>query len=212
MGNLQIIYRVIYLKRKFKRYINNILFLIFFGSVVFSAGYLYLDSTVGDIDVTKTEEKVPYYETLPQDATVMFNICEDNILVNLCFSNKTIKLVLAEDSVGNQDTVYGYNIDYYLNCDYKTVGYLTDIAGGIELEGERYTGVQITDMLEYSVVTKETKKLITEKIILGISENGFTKEDMLYIIENADTNLKFASAYTWIDYIGELCEFPVIVF
>lgn len=200
------------MKRKFKRYINNILFLIFFGSVVFSAGYLYLDNKLGGISASESKEDVPYYENLPQDTTVMFNICEDNILVNLCFSDKTIKLVLAEDSVGNQDTVYGYNIDYYLNCDYKTVGYLTDIAGGIELEGERYTGVQITDMLEYSVVTKDTKKQITEEIIMGIAENGFTKEDMLYIIENADTNLKFASAYTWMDYIGELCKFPVIVF
>lgn len=203
---------MIFLKRKIKRYINNVLFLIFFGSVVFSAGYLYLDRTVGDIDVTKTEEKVPYYETLPQDTTVMFNICEDNILVNLCFSDKTIKLVLAEDFAHEQSTVYGYKIDYYLNSDFKTVGYLTDIAGGIELEGERYTGVQITDMLEYSVVTKDTKKQITEEIIMGIAENGFTKEDMLYIIENADTNLKFAASYTWTQYIDELCEFPVIVF
>lgn len=173
---------------------------------------MYLDSTVGDIDVTKTEEKVPYYETLPQDTTVLLKICDDNILVNLCFSDKTIKLVLAEDFAHEQNTVYGYTIDYYLNSDFKTVGYLTDIAGGIELEGERYTGVQITDMLEYSVVTKDTKKQITEEIIMGIAENGFTKEDMLYIIENADTNLKFAASYTWTKYIDELCEFPVIVF
>lgn len=203
---------MIFLKRKIKRYINNVLFLIFFGSVVFSAGYLYLDSTLGDIDVTKTEEKVPYYETLPQDTTVLLKICDDNILVNLCFSDKTIKVVLAEDFAREQSTVYGYKIDYYLNSDFKTVGYLTDIAGGIELEGERYTGVQITDMFEYSVVTKDTKKLITEEIIMGIAENGFAKEDMLYIIENADTNLKFAASYTWTQYIDELCEFPVIVF
>ena len=203
---------MIFLKIKVRRYISNILFLIFFGSAVFSAGYLYLDSTITDIDVTKTEEKVQYYETLPQDTTVMFNICDDNILVNLCFSDKTLKVISAEDFDENQNTVYGYNIDYYINCNYKTVGYLTDIAGGVELEGERYTGVQITEMLEYSGVTKETKKLITEKIIQGISENGFNKDDMLYITENADTNLKFASAYTWTQYIGELCEFPVIVF
>ena len=142
----------------------------------------------------------------------MFKICDDNILVNLCFSENTVKVVLAEDFDENQDTVYGYKIDYYLNCDFKTVGYLTDIAGGIELGNERYTGVQITEMLEYQSVSEETKKLITEKIILGISENGFTKEDMLYIIENADTNLKFADSYTWTQYIGELCKFPVIVF
>lgn len=203
---------MIFLKIKVRRYISNILFLIFFGSAVFSAGYLYLDSTITDIDVTKTEEKVQYYETLPQDTTVLFNICDDNILVNLCFSDKTLKVISAEDFDENQNTVYGYNIDYYINCNYKTVGYLTDIAGGVELEGERYTGVQITEMLEYSGVTKETKKLITEKIIQGISENGFNKDDMLYITENADTNLKFASAYTWTQYIGELCEFPVIVF
>lgn len=203
---------MILLKRKVRRYISNILFLIFFGSAVFSAGYLYLDSTITDIDVTKTEEKVQYYETLPQDTTVLFNICDDNILVNLCFSDKTLKVVSAEDFDENQNTVYGYNIDYYINCNYKIVGYLTDIAGGVELEGERYTGVQITEMLEYSGVTKETKKLITEKIIQGISENGFNKDDMLYITENADTNLKFAASYTWTQYIGELCEFPVIVF
>ena len=203
---------MIFLKRKVRRYISNILFLIFFGSAVFSAGYLYLDSTITDIDVTKTEEKVQYYETLPQDTTVLFNICDDNILVNLCFSDKTLKVISAEDFDENQNTVYGYNIDYYINCNYKTVGYLTDIAGGVELEGKRYTGVQITEMLEYSGVTKETKKLITEKIIQGISENGFNKDDMLYITENADTNLKFASAYIWIDYIKELCKYPIIVF
>ena len=203
---------MIFLKRKVRRYISNILFLIFFGSAVFSAGYLYLDSTITDIDVTKTEEKVQYYETLPQDTTVLFNICDDNILVNLCFSDKTLKVVSAEDFDENQNTVYGYNIDYYINCNYKIVGYLTDIAGGVELEGKRYTGVQITEMLEYSGVTKETKKLITEKIIQGISENGFNKDDMLYITENADTNLKFASAYIWIDYIKELCKYPIIVF
>ena len=203
---------MILLKRKVRRYISNILFLIFFGSAVFSAGYLYLDSTITDIDVTKTEEKVQYYETLPQDTTVLFNICDDNILVNLCFSDKTLKVISAEDFDENQNTVYGYNIDYYINCNYKIVGYLTDIAGGVELEGERYTGVQITEMLEYSGVTKETKKLITEKIIQGISENGFNKDDMLYITENADTNLKFASAYIWIDYIKELCKYPIIVF
>ena len=203
---------MILLKRKVRRYISNILFLIFFGSAVFSAGYLYLDSTITDIDVTKTEEKVQYYETLPQDTTVLFNICDDNILVNLCFSDKTLKVISAEDFDENQNTVYGYNIDYYINCNYKIVGYLTDIAGGVELEGKRYTGVQITEMLEYSGVTKETKKLITEKIIQGISENGFNKDDMLYITENADTNLKFASAYIWIDYIKELCKYPIIVF
>ena len=203
---------MIFLKIKVRRYISNILFLIFFGSAVFSAGYLYLDSTITDIDVTKTEEKVQYYETLPQDTTVLFNICDDNILVNLCFSDKTLKVVSAEDFDENQNTVYGYNIDYYINCNYKIVGYLTDIAGGVELEGKRYTGVQITEMLEYSGVTKETKKLITEKIIQGISENGFNKDDMLYITENADTNLKFASAYIWIDYIKELCKYPIIVF
>lgn len=203
---------MIFLKRKVKRHINNILFLIFFGSVVFSAGYLYLDNKLGGVSASNSEENVPYYETLPQDATVMFKICDDNILVNLCFSENTVKVVLAEDFDENQDTVYGYKIDYYLNCDFKTVGYLTDIAGGIELGNERYTGVQITEMLEYQSVSEETKKLITEKIILGISENGFTKEDMLYIIENADTNLKFADSYTWTQYIGELCKFPVIVF
>ena len=49
-------------------------------------------------------------------------------------------------------------------------------------------------------------------VLIVAIKNGFNKDDMLYITENADTNLKFASAYTWTQYIGELCEFPVIVF
>ena len=83
-----------------------------------------------------------------------------------------------------------------------------DAVGGIELEDMRYTGVQITEMLEYSNVRYETKRILTDKIITGIANKGFTKEDMLYITENADTNLKFASAYLWIDYIAEICRFP----
>ena len=179
-----------------------------FGITVFSAGYVYLDGRLNQITTGETTENIPYYESIPEDTAIVFNICGDSILINLGFSEKRINIIFLGQGEENSSEIFGYDIDYRIYSDYDLVGYLVDAVGGIELEDMRYTGVQITEMLEYSNVRYETKRILTDKIITGIANKGFTKEDMLYITENADTNLKFASAYLWIDYIAEICRFP----
>ena len=123
------------------------------------------------------------------------------------FEEERLNIVFAEHSADS----YGYDTDYNINCDYKIVGYLVDIVGGIELENLRYTGVQIVDILEYSYQTNDVKKQICQQIINGIGNSGFTKENLLYIIENSETKLKFNKCFLWTGYIGTLCKYPNFV-
>ncbi len=194
------------MKIKKNRQMGILFSILYFGLTVFSAGYLYLDNRINGVSVYNETEKVPYFAVLPENTTLRFKICGDSILVHLGFDENNIKIIFAET-----DNTYGYTVDYNLNCDYKIIGYLVDAVGGIELGSERFTGVQIIELFEFSNPSKEIKKEITEKIVKGVGDRGFSKEDMLYIIENADTNLKFASAYLWVDFISELCLSPVFI-
>ena len=66
-------------------------------------------------------------------------------------------------------------------------------------------------MLEYSYVSAENKRLITESIVNGLAKTGITKEDLLYLIENTNTDLKLNVCYFWVGYIDELCKSPRFV-
>ena len=134
-------------------------------------------------------------------------VCQDKILLNLNFKEEIINIIFLETEAEN----YGYTVDYDVICNYEMVGYLVDVAGGIELDGLRYTGVQITEMLEYKPQEISSKKTITAKILQGISAVGFTKENLLYIIENSETNLEFIRCFDWVNWIPKLCRFPRFV-
>lgn len=177
-------------------------YLFFFGAVVFCCGYFYLESRLEEMIVSDNVNSVPYYST-PDNFTVSFKICEDSLLFNFDFDNESVNIAFLE----NENANYGYNIDYTVQCDYETVGYFVDIVGGIDIENTRYTGVDITELLEYSTVDFLKRKEITEKIMLGISKNGLTQKDMIYLIENSKTNLKFNECFLWTEYIPELCGF-----
>ncbi len=91
------------------------------------------------------------------------------------------------------------------------MGYLADSVGGVQLGEFRYTGVQITEMLEYSNLNIDEKCEIAKKIIDGIAKAGFTKESLLYIINTGETDLKFNECFSWVEFIPELCKFPRFV-
>lgn len=194
-----------YMKRKSAKKIKAILLILCFGTSVFTAGYFYLDSILNKTSVSENVNDVPYYSPTPENATVLFEICEDKILFNLDFNEETVNIVFGE--VEN----HGYNINYTVECDYETVGYFADLIGGIELNSTRYTGAHITEMLEYSYVSAENKRLITESIVNGLAKTGITKEDLLYLIENTNTDLKLNECYFWVGYIDELCKSPRFV-
>ena len=177
-----------------------------FGIIFFTVGFFYLDSRLENMTVSEKTESVPYY-SVPSDATILLNICEDSILVNLKFEDEKINIAFVD---GNEYD-YGYTIDYNINCNYELVGYLVDISGGIEIDGLRQTGIQITEMLQQTLVKNSQKRAITEAIINGIANCSFTKEDLLFIIENSENDLKFNECYFWTNYISKLCEFPCYI-
>lgn len=210
MENKGIIKSVIILKNKFFRWFKIFFFLLCFGLTVFTAGYFYLDSQLERVYVSNKTESVPYYSA-PESKGFMFDICGDKLLLHFNFAEETVSVVYPPHDLSTATDIYGYSIDYYINCDYKLVGYLTDTVGGVELENEseiyRYTGSQITEMLEYSSVKTNLKREITKKLIEGISQNGFTKENLLYITENSETDLSFSDGILFVDYIADTCSF-----
>lgn len=186
-------------------------FLLCFGLSVFLVGYLYLNSQLERIYTSNKTESVPYYQT-PENKTFLINICQDSVLINFDFQESIVNVFLQPEISSAQTEVYGYKIDYQLNGDYGFVGYIVDSVGGISLERNdeilRYTGTQITEMLEYSNVSKELKLEIIKKTILSVSGIGFTKENLLYIIENYTTDLKFSDGILFVNNIADCCKFP----
>lgn len=197
---------MINLKKKSITVLKTIFLSLVFGTIFFVAGFFYLDSRLENMTVSEKTESVPYY-SVPSDATVLINICEDSILVNLKFEEEKINIVFVD---GNEYD-YGYTVDYNLNCNYELVGYLVDISGGIEIDGLRQTGIQITEMLQQTLVKNSQKRAITEAIVDGIADSSFTKEDLLFIIENSENDLKFNECYFWTNYISKLCKFPCYI-
>lgn len=197
---------VINLKKKSIRIFRTLFLSLLFGVIFFVSGFLYLNSQLEKITVSEKAEKVPYY-SVPNDATLLFNICEDSVLVNLKFKEEKVNVAFLE----NSSEYYGYTIDYTVNCDYDFVGYLVDIVGGIEIDGYRQTGIQVIELLEFTQAKNSQKQSIAKSVVKGIASSGFTKENLLYIIENSDSNLKFNDCYFWTEHISKLCKFPCYI-
>lgn len=196
-----------FMRKKIKRFLKVGIFLLVLELAFFSCGYFYLDSRLKKTTVNDSVESVPYYTQTPENKTVLLNVCQDEILFHLNFTEEIINIIFLESNAEN----YGYSVDFRIYCDYEMVGYLVDVAGGIELENLRYTGVQITEMLEYNEKNISFKKTLAKNIIKGIGNNGFTKENLLYIIENSETDLGFAESFYWVNFIPKLCRFARFV-
>ena len=163
------------------------------------------------MDASNTVESVPFYQ-IPNNKTFLLEICEDKILMNFDFAQSVLNIIYLPEFRKNENNIYGYEIDYNLKTDYEFVGYLVDQVGGITLniddETLRYTGTQITEMLEFSPITQEIKYEILKNLIYAIGITGFTKENLLYIVENCESELKFNEGILFLDYIADCCKFP----
>ncbi len=191
------------MKKRTKFKIKLFASLLVFASVLIGVGYVYLNSRLENITANDTLSGVPYYTQTPENSCVLLMICEDNILLDLKFEQELMNVVFLE----YEPEYYGYSVDYTIKTDYEFAGYLVDLVGGIEMDNMRYTGVQVSQMLEYTNASKEQKKEITEKIINGISNTVLTKDDLHYIIENSETDLKFAECFLWSDFLPDVCKF-----
>ena len=191
------------------RWFKYYFFLLCFSLSVFLGGFLYLNSRLEAREISQKTESVPYYSPKPDNSAVLFDISGDLVLFYLNFQDESMNIVFPTVQVGQLNT-YGFNVDETVKTDYRLVSYFTDLVGGIDLEIDgqsfRYTGVQTAELLEYSA-DSTIKREILEKIVAGIADVGFFKEDMLYIAEKCECSFSFSDVYYWTEYIQKLCKF-----
>lgn len=175
-------------------------------AVFVSIGYIYLDNRLNPVQ--KSTKNVPY-AAVPENTGIMFQICGKHTLCYFDFEDKILNVVIADDYRIENGRIAGYTVDYTVMGDYSLVAGIVECIGGIDIEFEGVdlclTGVQVEELLSTTPDSGELRNTVTEKIILKISENGFKKEDFLYIIENSETNLTVPACYYWPDYMKELC-------
>lgn len=163
--------------------------------------------------VEEKVEKVPYYQSVPENASVIFTVLENKYLFYLDFENESIK-VLSHIVDIEDNSYYGYSVDFYVECDLNTVSGIIDILGGIELsmteEELNYTGMQVKEILERNT-DLEIERQVIQTALKKIASKGFGKEDFLYIITNSKTNLTVPDCYDWENYIAKLCKNAVFV-
>ena len=196
--------------------LKSVLVSLIFGLFIFYLGYFYLNNLYKEnLIVSENEESVPYVMEKPDNCGILFNICEDTIILYLDFQNEKLDGVMFDAEKKDNVDLLGYKVDYTISTEYDLIGYFVDIIGGIELvvDGKtfRYTGIQVTEMLEYSNINPKTKSQIFSQIVKGISDVGFTKENLLYIIDNSDTDIKFNEGFIWVDYIQNLSKYFRII-
>ena len=182
------------------------MFCFLVGAVFVVSGYFYLNNKLEPAEIN--QESVPYYSSAPENAGVLFNICEDKLLCYMDFEKSEINLLFCKDELNAGDRLYGYSVDYVVNGDYDLLTGIIDRLGGIELENDgetlRYTGVQISELLSRTAEREEIRRKIIPQILKKVNCNGFQKADFLYIIQNSDTNLTVPDCYYWSDYIMRL--------
>lgn len=158
-------------------------------------------------NVDKNEQSQPYYNTdLPDSTGLLFNFYGGGgVFINFDFMTEKTAVIVFEDNVSETEILqYGYTADKTLFAEYTFLAEFIDLYGGLQLSvsdnTQRYTGVQITDMLAHST-DKELKKQVIDGTLKKIEQNGFTKEHLLFIIENTDTDLNYPDGYILIDNI-----------
>lgn len=173
--------------------------------------YAYLDynfnKTAAKID--QKDYTTPYVK-LPENKGLVF-VFPDNTatLIYLDFEKENIKLVNINVYDELCPEYFGYSADYAISVSYDLVEGIIDRVGGIDIthngETMRYTGVQVIDMIAYGKVD-DIKHQILMQIFKKISKNSFSKDDLVYLIENGKGNLSFIDCIDWLNYIKSMSE------
>lgn len=196
------------MKKKLKYILKLISVCLLSGIIFIGSGYLYLD---GELETSeKPTESIPYYNPIPENKGIMFDIYGDRTLIYMNFEEETITAVFDNKNTQVGENLYGYSVDYFVEGNYDLLAGIINIAEGINLDisGEnlRYTGVQVTDLLSRTDNKTELKRELITKILEKLKSTGFSREDFLFLIENSKTTLTIPDCYDWSDYIGDLCK------
>ncbi len=197
----RVYYVLVMILKRAQEIFKVIYFLTIFGFFLFGLGYVYLINQFSPMVTQNSTENIPYYNAVPENATLYFVNGDIKTLVVLDFKAEKVSVDFSplENTVGN----------YTVACDNSLLAYFVDAVGGVNItyNGEyiRITGVQSEQLLS-SGDTPDIRKRIIAEVIAGISKIGFTKDDLLFITENYEGNLSLKESFTWLDYIPRLCQ------
>ena len=178
------------------------------GMMFFGVSYAYLRYNLNKTAKAQQEEYNVPYEYVPNNAGIGFLLPDGSaVLVYLNFENSCINVVKVENYDKNNDVYYGYTVDYTVEVTTELLSGIVDRVGGVNLQvGEetlRYTGVQVVQLVLENQDSNIKSQIISE-LFRQISKNGFTRENFVYIIQNAKTDLSLLDCIYWLDYIDEI--------
>ena len=152
---------------------------------------------------------VPYYEQTPPDNVgLLFRFSQKgSVFLNLDYQSEKISVITFFEKIAKQKVLdYGYGVSYTFDTDYIFLADFIDRFGGLEFQSgenlQRYTGVQIIEMLEKKELSE---KQVIAAVLTKINYLGFSKNDLTFIIRNTDTDLSYPSGYPLIWDLKKLC-------
>lgn len=193
---------------RFKKAFYVVLSVIVSAAVFTGAAFLFLREDSSHAD--NALEGVPYYEELPNAVGLLFCFEEGgSVFLNLDFDENETRVLLLPNGANDSDvTRYGYTVFKTVKTDYECLSSVIDRLGGIELRDDtlgllRYTGVQVTETLSHTAA-EDIRREIISAVFEKIKAGAFTKETLIYIIENSDTALSFPDAYAWLPHLQDI--------
>lgn len=189
---------------------RNRIFQVFISLLIFTSfcfllvtgGYFYIKKNNASVD--KKVENIPYEPIEPDNCGIMFDITGKKTFAYFDFNDKTIMLIFEPQIDDN--TVYGYSLDRYVNTDNGFFEILTDLTGGITTEDNtRYAGVQIKEMLDRTANNEKYYEIVGW-VISNIAKKGLSKQDFVEILNYCDTDMTVPDCYYWNKYIKTMCN------
>lgn len=199
-----------------KKYLKLSLIIILSASVFFGCSYFYLYKSLekNQKNVDNKQENVPYFET-PENCGLHFLLPAGKELLFFLDFEKEIAYIINIDKPYNKAKEYlGYPLDYRFTLDYPVLSVVFDRLGGLELESEgevlRLTGIQVCDALCRDTSGDFFRETVTA-VCKRISQNGFSGEDFIFLIDNTETNLTVPACLYWQDYMSNMFTNAVFV-
>ena len=173
-----------------------------------SGGYFYLRRNIGAAESPVSD--VPYTFSEPQNSGILVECSGRKVYLYLDFSNERVTVIFPKILEEDERELYGYSIDYTLMITEPALAGLIDEVGGVDLEWEgeelRYTGVQVTDYLSRRPTPQSAEKTLIAALCERISEIGISKEYLVKMVQNGETDLTVPDCYFWSEWLPSLCQ------
>ncbi len=187
-------------------------FLAVVCSAVIFAAFILIFLKEPASSVKGNTESVPYgnyYDSESCGFLVRFRD-GNSVFLNFDFEDsKTSVLLLPNGTDSDAVSTYGYTVYKTIDTDYTFLARFTDRLGGIELsengKSYKYTGVQVKEKLSSSI-DKALRRQIIKQFLGCFNSQGLTKEDLVFIIENTETELNFPDAYNLAPAISDVSK------